>query len=138
MSSCWDSIVSSYETFAVFLNREPWLSIRRVLWVVTAGWVLATSYVVAAFGMIFSIVFIPFAPTALRFAWCALLSVRCQQSPFLCTLPPRLQLIVIACTLNSGARWSSAGWRWMSSRWRPIWSCQATGRRGCTTRATRS
>ncbi len=69
MSNAWDSIVNSYETFAVFLNREPWLTIRRILWVVTAGWVLATSYVVAALGMILSIVFIPFAPTALRFAW---------------------------------------------------------------------
>ena len=69
MSNLWDNIVSSYETFSVFLNREPWLTIRRILWVVTAGWVLATSYVVAALGMILSIVFIPFAPTALRFAW---------------------------------------------------------------------
>ena len=78
MSSIWDrltgiyeSTVSTYETFAVFLNREPWLTIRRVLWIVSAGWVLATTYVLAALGMVLSIVFIPFAPTALRFAWCA-------------------------------------------------------------------
>ena len=62
MSSMWErltgiyeSIVSSYETFAVFLNREPWLTIRRVLWIVSAGWVLATTYVLAAVGMVLSI-----------------------------------------------------------------------------------
>ncbi len=71
LSGIYESIVSSYETFSVFLNREPWLTIRRVLWIVSAGWVLATTYVLAALGMVLSIVFIPFAPTALRFAWWA-------------------------------------------------------------------
>lgn len=64
----WDRIRDYYEHFVVWSNREPWLTIRRILWIVTSGWWLASSYIVAACGMVLSIVFCPFAPQAFRFA----------------------------------------------------------------------
>ena len=69
MACCsWEYIFDKYEHFVVWSNREPWLTIRRILWIVTSGWWLASSYVAAACGMVLSIVFCPFAPQAFRLA----------------------------------------------------------------------
>lgn len=64
----WDSI----ERFLVWSNREPWLTVRRVLWVVTFGWVLFLAYVFAGITLLTTIIFAPFALQAFKFAWFAL------------------------------------------------------------------
>ncbi|PSC70697.1 serine threonine-kinase 4-like isoform X1 [Micractinium conductrix] len=73
---CWDT---TYETalewggrLYCWGNREPILTIRRVLWVISAGWVLAIFYWTYALGMLLSIVFAPFAWQAGRLGLLAL------------------------------------------------------------------
>mmetsp|Transcript_7547 Transcript_7547/g.22322 ORF Transcript_7547/g.22322 Transcript_7547/m.22322 type:complete len:208 (-) Transcript_7547:569-1192(-) len=68
----WDWTYSTYEKVYVISNREPLLTIRRVVWVVTAGWVLFLLYVGAALAMLPTIVFMPFIPKTIRFAILAL------------------------------------------------------------------
>lgn len=70
--SAWRSCYGIYEQIYVLSNREPLLTIRRVVWVLSAGWVLFSLYAVAALAMITSIVFIPFVPSTARFAILAL------------------------------------------------------------------
>ena len=49
-----------WDWLTVWGNREPLLTARRVLWVITAGLPLAAAYVVAALGMLATLVFAPF------------------------------------------------------------------------------
>lgn len=53
-------------------NREPILTIRRILWVLSFGWVLAIFYWTYAVAMLASIVFAPFAYQAARLGLLAL------------------------------------------------------------------
>jgi uncharacterized membrane protein YccF (DUF307 family) len=68
----WDRCYQLYLRLYVFTNKEPVLTIRRALWIFTTGWALAIGYLLAAVGMVTSLVFIPFAPAAARFALFAL------------------------------------------------------------------
>lgn len=68
----FDKFYHIYLRLWVFTNKEPILTIRRAIWILTTGWPLALGYLLAALGMITSIVFIPFAPAAARFALLAL------------------------------------------------------------------
>ena len=52
-------------------NRQPQLTLRRLLWLLT-GLPLAALYLGAALGLALSLVFIPFVPSALRLALFAL------------------------------------------------------------------
>jgi len=71
------------ERLTVWSSKEPILTIRRVIWVVTTGWALFLMYLFAALGMGLSIVFIPFVPSTLKFAKFALDTV--TQEPYVCT-----------------------------------------------------
>lgn len=44
------SVVRGVEQLYCWSNREPWLTLRRVLWVLTFGWALAVVYTVYAGG----------------------------------------------------------------------------------------
>ncbi|PRW33276.1 Integral membrane [Chlorella sorokiniana] len=68
----FDRVVRGVEKIYVWSNRDPWLTIRRVAWVVTFGWALALFYVLYAAAMLVSIVFAPFSWQALRLALLAL------------------------------------------------------------------
>lgn len=56
----------------VWGNREPILTIRRVLWLLTGGLWLALAYVFAALAMACTIVFLPYTGQVLRIALFAL------------------------------------------------------------------
>lgn len=60
------------DRLVVWGNKEPILLIRRILWIVTAGWALFVAYCFAAVGMALTIVLAPFALQAFKFAWFAL------------------------------------------------------------------
>lgn len=64
VSSVWYNI----QRLIVWSNNEPILTIRRVLWVLTAGWALFIAYVFATVVMFMSIVGIPFCLQTLKFA----------------------------------------------------------------------
>jgi uncharacterized membrane protein YccF (DUF307 family) len=51
---------------------QPWLTVRRVLWVVTFGWALCLLYLAFTVAFIMSIVFAPFAYQSFRMALLAL------------------------------------------------------------------
>ena len=53
-------------------NREPILTVRRVLWAVTTGWLLAILYALAALLELGTIVFAPFSLQVMRIAHFAL------------------------------------------------------------------
>jgi uncharacterized membrane protein YccF (DUF307 family) len=50
----------------VWGNRQPVLLIRRVVWIVTAGWWMFFAYVLFSVSMIMTIILIPFVPQALK------------------------------------------------------------------------
>lgn len=56
----------------VWSNRQPWLFIRRGLWVLTFGWALCVLYLLFAAVMLVSIIFAPFSYQAFRMALLAL------------------------------------------------------------------
>lgn len=60
------------DRFTVWSNREPMLTIRKILYIVSTGWALFVLYAFAALGMALTIVFVPFAWQTLKFAWFAL------------------------------------------------------------------
>lgn len=64
VSSVWYNI----QRLMVWSNKEPVLTIRRVLWVLTAGWALFIAYIFATVGMAMSIIGIPFCLQTLKFA----------------------------------------------------------------------
>lgn len=64
VSSVWYNI----QRLMVWSNNEPLLTIRRVLWVLTAGWALFIAYIFATVGMAMSIIGIPFCLQSLKFA----------------------------------------------------------------------
>jgi uncharacterized membrane protein YccF (DUF307 family) len=64
VSSVWYNI----QRLMVWSNNEPMLTIRRVLWVLTAGWALFIAYIFATVGMAMSIIGIPFCLQSLKFA----------------------------------------------------------------------
>ena len=64
VSSVWYNI----QRLMVWSNNEPMLTIRRVLWVLTAGWALFIAYIFATVGMAMSIIGIPFCLQTLKFA----------------------------------------------------------------------
>ncbi len=63
-SSVWYNI----QRLMVWSNNEPMLTIRRILWVLTAGWALFIAYIFATVGMAMSIIGIPFCLQTLKFA----------------------------------------------------------------------
>lgn len=63
VSSVWYNI----QRLMVWSNNEPMLTIRRVLWVLTAGWALFIAYIFATVGMAMSIIGIPFCLQSLKF-----------------------------------------------------------------------
>jgi uncharacterized membrane protein YccF (DUF307 family) len=54
--------------FICYTNREPILKIRRIIWMVTAGWWLALLYLISAVGFCMTLVFIPLGIKAFSFA----------------------------------------------------------------------
>ncbi len=62
VSSVWYNI----QRLMVWSNNEPMLTIRRVLWVLTAGWALFIAYIFATVGMAMSIIGIPFCLQSLK------------------------------------------------------------------------
>lgn len=64
VSSVWYNI----QRLMVWSNNEPMLTIRRILWVLTAGWALFIAYIFATVGMAMSIIGIPFCLQTLKFA----------------------------------------------------------------------
>ena len=64
VSSMWYNI----QRLIVWSNREPILTVRRILWVLTAGWALFIAYIFATVGMFMSIIGIPFCLQTLKFA----------------------------------------------------------------------
>ncbi len=64
VSSVWYNI----QRLMVWSNNEPMLTIRRVLWVLTAGWALFIAYIFATVGMAMTIIGIPFCLQTLKFA----------------------------------------------------------------------
>lgn len=56
------------DSIIVWGNRPVILLIRRILWIITAGWWLAVAYVFFGVAMVASLVFIPFVPQALKLA----------------------------------------------------------------------
>lgn len=64
VSSVWYNI----QRLMVWSNNEPMLTIRRILWVLTAGWALFIAYIFATVGMAMSIIGIPFCLQSLKFA----------------------------------------------------------------------
>lgn len=64
VSGIWYNI----QRLIVWSNREPILTVRRVLWVVTAGWALFVAYILATVGMFMSIIGIPFCLQTVQFA----------------------------------------------------------------------
>lgn len=64
VSSVWYNV----QRLMVWSNNEPMLTIRRVLWVLTAGWALFIAYIFATVGMAMSIIGIPFCLQTLKFA----------------------------------------------------------------------
>jgi uncharacterized membrane protein YccF (DUF307 family) len=60
--------MDSIDRLIVWSNKEPILTIRRVLWAVTTGWALFVAFIFAAVGMCMSIIGIPFAIQTLQFA----------------------------------------------------------------------
>jgi uncharacterized membrane protein YccF (DUF307 family) len=60
------------DKITVWGNREPILTIRRILWLITAGWVLFLFYIFAALGMLITIVFAPFSIQTFQMAVFAL------------------------------------------------------------------
>ena len=67
-----DTLVLGVERIYVFSNREPWLTVRRVLWLLTGGWLLFLLYIAYALALLLSIIFAPFAYQAFRLAILAL------------------------------------------------------------------
>lgn len=65
------ALKEKFQRFQCAMNRNPWLFIRQVVWVITVGWALFIAYLFAALGMVLTIVFIPFAWSAIQFAWFA-------------------------------------------------------------------
>lgn len=53
-------------------EREPILSIRRILWLLTGGWWLFCLYLFTALTFLISIIFIPFVPHTFKLALFAL------------------------------------------------------------------
>jgi uncharacterized membrane protein YccF (DUF307 family) len=64
VSSVWYNV----QRLMVWSNNEPMLTIRRILWVLTAGWALFIAYIFATVGMAMSIIGIPFCLQTLKFA----------------------------------------------------------------------
>lgn len=54
--------------FICYTNRQPILQIRRILWMITAGWWLALLYLICAVGFCMTLVFIPLGIKAFSFA----------------------------------------------------------------------
>lgn len=54
--------------FICWTNRQPILQIRRIVWMITAGWWLALMYVFAAVALCMTLVFIPLGLKAFSFA----------------------------------------------------------------------
>jgi uncharacterized membrane protein YccF (DUF307 family) len=65
-------VVSGVERVYVFSNRQPWFTVRRVLWVFPLGLGLALLYALLTGVMLASIVFAPFAYQTFRMALLAL------------------------------------------------------------------
>lgn len=61
-----------YHQILVWGNRQPWLIIRRILWIVTAGWAMFLLYILASASMVLTIIFIPFVPQTVKLAVFAL------------------------------------------------------------------
>ncbi|KAL4420768.1 hypothetical protein ABPG75_010424 [Micractinium tetrahymenae] len=70
--SVWQHVLDAGGRLYCWGNREPILTIRRVLWVLTFGWVLAVFYWTYALAMLLSIVFAPFSYQAARLGVLAL------------------------------------------------------------------
>lgn len=70
-----------WQSFCCWCNREPQLTVRRVVWIVTAGWALFVFYGAAAIFMATSLIFIPFVLPALQLAWFVLDPVGKQAVP---------------------------------------------------------
>ena len=62
------SVLYNIQRLMVWSNNEPVLTIRRILWVLTAGWALFIAYILATVGMAMSIIGIPFCLQTLKFA----------------------------------------------------------------------
>lgn len=64
----WQQLLYNVKRLIVWGNREPVLTFRRVLWVLTGGLYLSALYVLAAAGFLLTIIFAPFALQCLRLA----------------------------------------------------------------------
>lgn len=60
------------DQFIVWGNKEPILTVRRILWLLTGGLWLGILYLFSATIMLFTIIFAPFALQVLRIAVFAL------------------------------------------------------------------
>lgn len=65
------AIKDTVERLIVWGNKEPILTIRRVVWIVTSGWWLFLTYCFAAISFALTIIGIPFVPQALKLAFYA-------------------------------------------------------------------